>query len=424
MARGSVASSSRKKQKNRPEPAKRSEPAQPTQPLGGFGRELANWLFPAYLGIILIGYYLIWRFGMPMASLNSVRALFIAINAATLTGFQQSVGVLGLNSFGQFVVLMLIVAGSLFSMIVGGLAVRRIVRLGYSDGQIILGAIIAEAVAILLGLPFLRGINPDGGSFAALFLSASAFGNCGLFLSKEVPTSGFAVHWIILPMAIAGGLGLPVLMDLTASVFNQKPLSKHTWTCLTMSAWFYAIGFVIFAACLLPARDVPDAIRSASVLSVESRTGGMPIVSVRDVPGVGQWAMVVLMAIGGCSAGTAGGIKTTSIAELIRGTGDLLRGRAPRRALGFALVWLGVYLGIALAGASLIALVDNGGGSDVALFNAVSAASNVGFSAAQISDDRNVMFAYSAIMLVGRWAPLMILWWMAEGSGESEWAIG
>jgi len=58
------------------------------------------------------------------------------------------------------------------------------------------------------------------------------------------------------------------------------------------------------------------------------------------------------------------------------------------------------------------------------LFNAVSAMSNVGFSAAPVSSQKSVMYAYCAIILVARMAPLMILWWMAETTGDAELAIG
>src|ERR1700722_5144285 len=84
---------------------------------GALGRDLANWLFPVYLGAILLGFWVI-RSSVPGNIVGS-RALFSAINAATLTGFQTGFPVDTLIMRGQLATLLLIISGSLFSMIVG-----------------------------------------------------------------------------------------------------------------------------------------------------------------------------------------------------------------------------------------------------------------------------------------------------------------
>src|SRR5204863_1440231 len=59
----------------------------------GFGRALANWLFPLYVLMITGGYFALRSEGAMAKGneLNVDRALFASINAATLTGFQQTV---------------------------------------------------------------------------------------------------------------------------------------------------------------------------------------------------------------------------------------------------------------------------------------------------------------------------------------------
>ena len=47
-----------------------------------------------------------------------------------------------------------------------------------------------------------------------------------------------------------------------------------------------------------------------------------------------------------------------------------------------------------------------------------------GFSATPVPSQKSVMFAYCAIILVARMAPLMVLWWMAETTADAELAIG
>ena len=94
------------------------------------------------------------------------------------------------------------------------------------------------------------------------------------------------------------------------------------------------------------------------------------------------------------------------------------------RSFAIAFVWLAVYLGLALGAVLLLAYVSVGDPADNILFNAVSALSNVGFSASTVPDEKGLFFAFNAIILVGRMAPLMILWWMAETTGDAELAVG
>jgi trk system potassium uptake protein TrkH len=395
-------------------------PIDDAEPLG---RELANWLFPVYLAIILISFLLIKYQGMQTP--NGVRALFAAINAATLTGFRQSPGLSSLNNFGQSVILLLVVVGSLFTMIVGGLAVKRIARLRFRDIQIIETALIVEGFLLLLGALLPR--DADQSILSTMLLTVGAFGNSGLYLGSVASPSSLLTHLLILPLTILGGLGLPVLMEFGSAMFAVRTISSHSRMALSMSAWVYVIGFLsLFGlqAHHLTSDSISQAAQTSSVLAVESRTGGLPIVALNQTSHATQWAVIVLMAIGASSAGTAGGLKVTTLAELIRGVSGLLAGRPARRAMGIALVWLGVYLGMVIGAVILLASVNSSNDGDGLLFNAVSAVSNVGLSLSEIPDEQHCMFAYCAIMLLGRMTPLMILWWMADSTGDAEWAVG
>jgi hypothetical protein len=72
----------------------------------------------------------------------------------------------------------------------------------------------------------------------------------------------------------------------------------------------------------------------------------------------------------------------------------------------------------------LLAYVSGTEPADNTLFDAISALSNVGFTASPLMDQKGLFFAYSAIILVGRMAPLMILWWMADTTTDAELAVG
>jgi trk system potassium uptake protein TrkH len=385
-------------------------------------------MFPGYLALILVGFLLIKNFGFPAGSLGGVRAIFFAINAATCTGFDQNPGVGGLNWTGQFIVLLLIIAGSLFSMIVGSLAVRRICRMGFSDEHIIFGAVVAEILAVAVGsLPLMEG---DRTPMQAMILAASAFGNCGIYVGNLPNGSSLLTHLVILPLGIVGGIGLPVLLEIFFLAVRRRSLSEHSRTCISTTIWVYIVGlsalFVLNWATRGPwdGPGAAQAFRDSSILSIESRTGGLPIYPIRLATQSALWIVVLLMMIGASPAGTGGGLKTTTIAELIRGTRNLLAGESVPRSFAVAWCWLGIYLGIVLVAAMLFCYVNPGPSFGSSLLNAVSAASNVGYSIAPLPDAKNVMYAHSAIMLIGRVTPLMILWWMAEKPGDGQIAVG
>jgi trk system potassium uptake protein TrkH len=357
-----------------------------------------------------------------------VRPLFIAMNAATLSGFSASPGISALNNTGQWIALVLIIFGSLFTMVVGGLAVIRICRLRFTDRDIIWSAVVVETVAVLVGTALLW--DTDRTPFQALFLAASSFGNCGQYISTLPNSSLVLVHAVILPLSILGGLGLPVLMEMWCFLVFRAELSAHSSCAIAASAWLYVIGLVLLLSLNLAGHgrpswaEIKNQVPADSVLSVESRTGGMEIAPMSAVSQPARWVLIVLMMIGANSAGTASGLKASTLVELADGSRRLLRGQAVGRSFAIAFVWLAIYLGLILAAVLLLTYVSGADPGDNILFNAVSGLSNVGFTAQPVPDQKGVLFAYCAIILVGRMAPLMVLWWMAETTADAELAIG
>jgi Trk-type K+ transport system membrane component len=391
---------------------------------GGFGRDLANWLFPAFLLLILFSFLLLSRFGMPPGNPNRVRALFFAMNAATLTGFTANPGIETLNGVGQGIILLLIIAGSLFAMIVGGLAVVRIVRLRYSDVEVIFAAFLFEAAALLIGSSLLW--DADRTPFQALFLAASAFGNCGQTIGSVPAAGSVLAHGVILPLALLGGLGLPVLMEIGSLAFFRISPSQYSRVVLGVTAWIYLIGMPLMLALCAPGHpgSFKAQIPIASALTIASRTSGLELTPIENLSHMARWALIILMLIGASPAGTAGGLKTTTLVELFRGVRGILAGKPASRSFAVAVVWLLVFLALVFFSVLLLSFVSGKDPADNTLFNAVSGMSNVGYTAAPMPDEIKVMYAYCAIMLLGRMSPLMLLWWMAETTRDAELAIG
>ena len=349
------------------------------------------------------------------------RTLFAAVNATTLTGFQHDVG--STRPGADLLRLVLTLGGTVFSLTAGGMAVVRIAGMRYADRHVAAAAAVATLVATLAGAAFL--LDAERELVPALLQAASAFGNSGLYGGRLPGVLDWQTHVVLLPLALAGGLGVPVLMELFDRITGGRGLSRHSRTVLLLAAAVYLCGFGMVA--LLQAAQTSHTPGSgywrhtlalASGFSVNARTAGLPFELAGAFSRPAQWALIVLMLVGGSPGGTAGGVKTTTVYHLVRGVRQNLRGRPVPRALGVAGCWLGIYLAIVAAGFVLLLNTEHGDAPDRLLFLAVSAVGNVGLSHDPVSITGNGLFTLSALMLAGRLAPLLVLWWMASLPAE------
>lgn len=379
------------------------------------------WMVCAYfLAMPLAEMALRWNF-----EITRDRSRFAVINAITLTGFQSSVGVDGYELPGKVAVLVLTLIGALFSMVVGGMAVARILRLPYTDKQIAGSAVRVCALFPLIGaIPLIEG---GYGPFEALMLAASALGNSGLALGGLPEMLGWQTQLVLLPLGILGGLGLPVLMELSDAIRQRKRLSYHARAVLTMTAGLY---LVIFVACFIvqwfgqEGGSLIGIAGVSSVAAVDSRTTGFGFQFAQAFPRGMQWILLLAMVIGGSPAGTAGGLKTTTLVELFRGVRRALTGHNPGRAFGIAAAWMGGYVLMVAAVMVLLLGAVPQLGADRLLYETVSALSNVGLSHGVIMVVGPGLDVLSVTMLLGRMAPLGVLWWMAQTTDDAELAIG
>jgi Trk-type K+ transport system membrane component len=390
---------------------------------------LVNWLFPAYVVMILAGYFLLRSSGASHAGneINADRALFAAVNAATLTGFQSSIPLEQYQPLAIATILGLMFGGILFSFIIGSLAVRRIANLPWTPGQIVRASIIYTVFACAVGTLFLL---PGRNAPDAIFLSVSSFGNCGLFTGQLPPLHNWQTQFVILPLAIAGSLGLPVLMELIACLTRRGgPLGRQTTAVLSWYAGVYLITTVLLfifcstAPSISAADNFVSIFSTSSTLSANARTLGFPFLAVGGLARAMQWILIAAMAIGGAPASTAGGIKVTALSELTRGLRQSLRGERPSRATAIAAMWCGIYF-LATAAALLVFLtITPEVPADRALFHIVSAISNVGLSFDTISTVGGGLYVLTATMFFGRVAAWLVVWWQADTADEEQIAV-
>lgn len=178
--------------------------------------------------------------------------------------------------------------------------------------------------------------------FYAVFHSVSAFNNAGfaLFtdnLAGEIIGKAWVSHIIIALLIISGGLGFLVIQD----VFSPRSILyriKHPWrriatsskvVLLTSGILILAGMFVFLVApnnAALEGLSWGRKVLAAFFQSVVSRTAGFNSVDLSLLPTSIIVFFMFLMYVGGSPGSTAGGIKTTTFAVLIRSSVATLRG--------------------------------------------------------------------------------------------------
>ena len=390
---------------------------------------LLVWVGCAYLLILPVADVLIrldWPAG---AELSWVRGRFTAVNALTLTGFSGGMPLAKYPAIARGTIFVLTVLGAMFPMILGGMAVARILRMPYSDRQIALSAVILFFVLIAAGcIPLIASGYGVSNSF---MLSASALANSGLHFGPVPGALNWQTHLVLLPLAVLGGLGSPVLIELIGLVRMKGGLSNYSKTVLAATAWvFLALFGLMLMVHFVETESMTGkwlkVFASSSAAAIDSRTAGLAIEGAQpsDLPRSGQWLLLPAMMIGAWAAGTAGGIKINTFIGLGRGIGQGLRGGSVGRPVALAAVWMGVYLGLVMLFFLMMLWAEPEMAGDRLLFLTVSALSNVGLSHDPVTMGGAGLDVLSAAMLLGRLTPMGMLWWMAMSTREAEMPMG
>lgn len=347
------------------------------------------------------------------------RALFASVSAITLTGFELApTAVRDFQPRGQIAVFALTLAGTLFALMAGTSLVSSLLGLGHSRRRIVAFAVAVTAAMTGLGAGFLmlRG----QAIFPTVFSAAAAFGSSGASIQRPWGLMDPRLHMILLPLATLGAMGMPLLMEFWAMLAGTSRLSEYGRRVLRLSAIAYLAGLV--GLLILQAGEMEsarEAVASSSALSLDARSLGL-MFSPLPWTRAAQWFVVVLMLIGGAPAGTAGGLRLTTVAVLVDGTRKLLRGQTPPRELGFALYWTGLFLAMACLTMLMLLASEPRLPGDRIAFLAVSAIGNVGLSHDPISMTGTSLYIGSMAMLAGRLAPVGFAWWLARKGGSWE----
>lgn len=282
-------------------------------------------------------------------SASFIEALFTATSAVCVTGLIVTDTPVFWSGFGEAVILVLIQIGGLGVMTVASLlgvlvsrrldlssrlvaaASTRTVGLGDVRGTLVrvvaLAAVVEGVVALVLAVRFAVAYDEPLGQalWHGVFHSVSAYNNAGFALFSLSLMDFVADPWICVPICVAtilGGLGLPVILEVLRERRRPGRWSVHTKITLLMTALLLVGGTVFFLvaewdnAATMGTLDTGGRILASFTQSAQARTAGYNSVATGEMHTETWLGTVILMFIGGGSAGTAGGIKVTTFALL------------------------------------------------------------------------------------------------------------
>lgn len=376
-------------------------------------------------------------------------AAFTTVSATCVTGLITVDTATHWSPFGQAVIMVLIQIGGIGVMTLATLLALKVRgRLGLRTtlaaqadshsrdlgevrrvvGRVVgLSLVIEAVVAVALSLRFALGYDMDLGSatWHGLFHAVSSFNNAGFALYPDNVIGFVGDIWIIGPLCVAvilGGLGFPVLREL----LRGRPPSR--WSVHTrLTVWGTSALFLIGIALFWTFESQPQGSLAGMPLGTQAvgalgggvfpRTAGFNAVDYAAVTAETEAITMVLMFIGGGSAGTAGGVKVTTFLLLavviwseVRGEPDVVIGHrrisdaVQRQALTVALL----AVALVILSTILLMILTDLPSLDVG-FEAVSAFATVGLSTgitAQLPAAGQLLLM--VLMFLGRVGPITV----------------
>lgn len=415
-----------------------------------------------FFGVILAGAFLLW---LPICNQEPIAfmdALFTSTSAVCVTGLVTIVPAAQFTVVGKVVLLILIQIGGLgvigcatafFLLLKKRITLRErvVMQESYSmDGlggvvgmvrKVILGTFVVEGVgALLYAFQFVPEYGLLRGAAYAVFHAVSAFCNAGIDILGADSLAGYEgnplVNFTTMMLVVLSGIGFVVWYDVIGNVrrIYKKEVPKKWWfTRLKLHSKLAIVTTLVLLlvgalAVFLMEYSNPDTlggmplgdkVMASMFQSVTTRTAGFYTISQGALHEETKLVSSILMFIGGSPGGTAGGVKTTTIAMLVLWCITLIRGGKDAECFGrkitvsnfrtgFAVVTLAFLI---LMGGTLAILMiekDSVAMTDV-LFETSSAIGTVGLTAdltPQLKRVSQVIIMF--LMYVGRIGPMTL----------------
>ncbi len=330
-----------------------------------------------FLGIILLGGVLLY---LPISNTKPIAfidALFTSVTSVCVTGLVTIVPASQFTIFGKIVLLLLIQIGGLGIIACGTLFLflmnkkitvqdRVLLKEAYGAERlggivifvkkVILGTFLVEgAGAVLYAFQFIPEYGAVKGICYSVFHAVSAFCNAGIDILGENSLAGYAVNPLVnfttIVLIILSGIGFSVWFDVVANgrklVRREIPgrwwfarLCLQSKLAIIITLVLIAAGtlFIFFAENrnmeTLGQFGTGQKLMASLFQSVTTRTAGFYTVPQGALHEESKLFCAILMFIGGSPGGTAGGVKTTTMAMLLLACLTFVRGGNDTECMG------------------------------------------------------------------------------------------
>jgi trk system potassium uptake protein TrkH len=383
----------------------------------------------SFLMAILVGSVLL---ALPISSATGkaipyIDALFTATTATCVTGLVTLPTVTTWSIFGQVVILILIQIGGLgiitimsaFMILIHrkmGIGDRLLIQDAFNLNtlsgliqfvkKVLLGTFVVEGIgALLYMLVFVPEFGVKG-IWISVFNSISAFCNAGIDIISENSLCDYATNPIINTVTslliISGGIGYIVWWDIIRIIKDKRrqglravqSLTLHSKIALTTTAILIIGGGIVFFILeysnplTIGGYSLFDKLQVSMFQSITTRTAGFATVPQQNLTDASSFVSLLLMFIGGSPVGTAGGVKTVTIAVLIasalatiqnRNEVVLFNRQIPKQALSKAIAVVGMSFTIMFLSTILLSAVTDANALDI-VYETVSATATVGLT--------------------------------------------
>lgn len=386
-----------------------------------------------FLAAILIGTMLLM---LPFATKSGetttlIDAMFTATTSICVTGLVTVNTLSHWTTFGHVVILILIQFGGLgvvtFTTTILLMMRKRITlreRLLIQEAynldtlrglvrltiKIIKGTFVVEGIgALLYSIEFIPRYGFISGIGRAIFNSVSAFCNAGMDILGDYSLTDYItsplVNFTTMALIILGGIGFPVWWDVITKIkksmtekFKFKSFARslrlHTKIAIGTTVILLTFGTIAFFIMeyhnkgTIGNLNFGQKIMVSMFQSVTTRTAGFFTIPQENLSSDSAFISIILMFIGGSPSGTAGGIKTVTIAIIFLAAYSIIRGKQDvelcrRKIADFyikkALAVILVSASVLFVSTILLSVVEGGEFLDI-LFETTSALATVGLS--------------------------------------------
>ena len=383
----------------------------------------------SFLGLILLGSFIL---ALPVSAADGeavpyLDALFTATTATCVTGLVTLPTASAWSTFGHIVILILIQIGGLGVItIISAVMIMLHKRMGIGNRlllqdafnlnslsgvvrfvkRVMVGTFLVEGIGALLYMPVFVPEFGVKGIWISLFTSISAFCNAGIDIIGENSLCDYAtnplVNLVTSLLIILGGIGYVVWWDVLQN--TRKAAGKHdrifrNLTLHSKIAIFTTLLLIFGGGLLILILEyhnpltignlpIMDKIQVSLFQSVTTRTAGFATVPQQDLTNASSILCLLLMFIGGSPVGTAGGIKTVTIAVLAvsalatiqnKNEVTLFDRNISKQAVNKAVAVTAMSFGIMFVSTLLLSAVTTADALDI-LYETVSATATVGLT--------------------------------------------